>query len=508
VGFTAVPRRRLLRAVLAAAVATVGVVTTTQALGSTPQRVQTTQRSYVVPGPLLTVHRRPYVRVPVNQLRLMNYYPADAGWTLMWTHYSHARTAADMRAIALLGANAVRVIVQPSALGYPTVSPTMLANFRDMLATARSARLGVQLTLFDWWHSYADVAGSEAWLRSLLAGQAGNPAIALVELQNEMPINDVTAIGWARSLLPYLSTVLPGVPRTLTVAGSAGAAGVATLLGDLPRSAIDVVDVHYYGDASGAAAVIRTAQSLADSRPVIVGEAGLSTTDGAAGEEAQARFYRVLERTTLALGTGPAAPWTLTDFTADGIPNTPDQKEYHFGLRRLDGTWKPAAAVVRESFAGIVDGDLDGGFERETNSTPRLGAWTGYDAADGAGYVATDLVRTGSQSLCFAGTGGHASAVPSVTQQLPVLTSGERFTVTTYVDRLSPTGFERVALAWFGSSGQYLGQIESALATSSNSWQPLTVTGAAPAGASTVQVHLKAAYESGRACYDDTTITG
>jgi hypothetical protein len=488
---------------VAAALVLVGGVSAAAALAAPTSHPYL--RAFTAP----TVPAEPHGRVPVDRLRLMNYYPADAGWTLMWTHYSHARTVADLQAIASLGANAVRVIVQPSALGYPTPDSTMLANFRDLLATARSARLGVQLTLFDWWNSYGDVAGSETWLRSLLAGQARNPAIALVELQNEIPLGNATAIAWARTLMPYLSTVLPGVPRTLSVAGSAGAAGIATLIADLPPSAVDVIDVHYYGDASGAADVIRTAQSVAVGRPVIVGEAGLSTPDGAAGEEAQARFYRVLERTTVALGIPPAAPWTLTDFTATGIPNDPGTNEYHFGLRRLNGTWKPAAAVVKESFAGVVDGDLDGGFERESNSgSSRLGAWTQYDTADGAGQVAGDVVRTGLQSLCFSSTSGHSTAVPSVLQRLPVLTAGERFTVTTYVDRLAPTGVERIALAWFTSDGRYLGQIESPAATESNTWQSLTVAGAAPVGASTVQVHLKAAYERGRACYDDTTISG
>lgn len=500
-GLTAVPRRRLLRALLAAAIVLVGTVGATEAFATTRFRVN--------PHARLVARTAAVSRLPVDQLRLVNYYPADNAWTLMWTHYSHTQVASDMQAIASLGANAVRVIVQPSAVGYPTVSPSMLANFRDMLTTAHDAGLSVQLTLFDWWSSYADVNGSEAWLRSLLGGQGGNSTIALVELQNELPIGNTSAISWARTLLPYLSSVLPGVPRTLTVAGSAGAAGIATLLSDMPQSSIDVVNVHYYGDASGAADVIRQAQSVANGRPVIVGEAGLSTPDGAPGEEAQARFYRVMERTTVALGIPPAAPWTLNDFAATAIPNYPGTNEYHFGLRRLDGTWKPAAAVVKESFAGIVDNDLDGGFEREANNGgARLGAWTPYDTADGVGQVAGDLVRSGLQSVCFTGTSGHTTAVPSVMQKLPVLTAGERFTVTTYVDRLLPTGVERVALAWFGSAGQYLGQVESSSASTSDTWQSLTVTAAAPAGASTVQVHLKAAYESGRACYDDTTITG
>ncbi|MBV9097893.1 MAG: hypothetical protein JO079_07540 [Frankiaceae bacterium] len=500
-GVTAVPRRRLARAVLAVAIVAVGAIGATDAFAA--RRPAVRPRTGVMLHTVTTT-----TRLPVSQLRLMNYYPAANGWTLMWSSYSHASIAADMQAIASLGANAVRVIVQPSAVGYPTVVPAMLANFRDFLTTAHTAGLSVQLTLFDWWSSYADVAGSEAWLRSLLADQSGNPAIALVELQNELPISNGAAVGWANTLLPYLSQVLPGVPRTLTVPSSLGVAGITTLLSDVAASSIGVVDVHYYADASGAADVIRQTKTAAGDRPVIIGESGLSTPDGAAGEEAQARFYRVLGRTTAALGVPPAAPWTLNDFAPTAIPNYPTATEYHFGLRRLDGTWKPAADAVRESFAGSVDNDIDGGFEREVNNGgARLGAWTPYDTTDGAGQVASDLVRSGLQAVCFSATSGHATAVPSVMQKLPVLIAGDRFTVTTYVDRLLPTGAERIALAWFGSAGQYLGQVESANATTSNAWEQLAVTATAPAGAVTAQVHLKAAYETGRACYDDTTIS-
>ena len=447
-------------------------------------------------------------RLPVSQLKIMNYYPADAGWTLMWSAYSHARTAADFASIASLGANTVRIIVQPNTLGYPTVSTAMLATFRDVLATAKATGLSVQLTLFDWWSSYADITGSESWLRSLLAGQSDNPTIALVELQNELPVTNSAAISWAQTLLPYLSKVLPGVPRTVSASGSSGLSGITTLLSSLTSSVMDVADVHYYGDASGAADAIRTAQSNASGRPVILGETGLSTIDGAAGEEAQARFYRVIARTTAAFGLPPAAPWILSDFTATAIPNNPGATEYHYGLRRLDGTWKPAAAVVRAAFNGQVDNDLDGGFDREVNMAGgRLGAWTPFDAADGLGAVASDLVRTGTQSMCFAATVSRPGAVPAVLQKLPVLSAGRTFSVSTYVDRVAPTGAERIALAWFDNAGHYLGQNESGYANTAGTWQLLQVTAAAPAGATTVQVNLKAANEAGRACFDDTSIS-
>ena len=48
-------------------------------------------------------------------LRIVNYYPAAAGWTRMWTSYSHPRTAADFRAIRSLGANTVRLLLDRGA---------------------------------------------------------------------------------------------------------------------------------------------------------------------------------------------------------------------------------------------------------------------------------------------------------------------------------------------------------------------------------------------------------
>lgn len=445
-------------------------------------------------------------RLPVSQLKIMNYYPADDGWTLMWTNYSHTKTVSDFQAIASLGANTVRIIVQPQAVGYPTVTATGLTNFRDMLAVAQSTGLSVQLTFFDWWSSYTDVTGSESWLKSLLAGQAGNPSIALVELQNEMPTS-TDAVSWAQTLMPFLSTVLPGVPRTISSSGTAGLPGITTLAADLPTSSLDVIDVHYYGDAAGVVNAITTAQGVAAGRPIIIGEAGVSTLDGAAGEEAQARFYRMIGKVTATDGLPPAAPWILSDFTSTASTST-NPAQYHYGLRRLDGTWKPAAAVVKQVFTGTLGADdADGGFEREVNNGgARLGSWTPYDTADGVGTVATDVVRSGAQSVCFTGTGGSSSAVPSVQQSFPVLAAGRTITVTGYVDRANPTGGERIGVAWFDVNGHYLGQKESTYANQAGVWQQLSVSAVAPAGATVAQVHLKTSNESGRACWDDVAV--
>ena len=288
----------------------------------------------------------PATRVPVAHLKLMNYYPADAGWSLMWRTYSHARTSRDFAAIRSLGANAVRIIVQPGAVGYPIVRRDMLSRFHDMLSTARAHGLGVQLTLFDWWNGYADITGSKQWLHSLLHGEQHDQTVAIVELKNELP-RSPTALAWAHQLLPVLSAELPGVPRTVSTPASSGAAGLA-MQAALP---VDLLDVHYYGDPSQAGRLLQIAATVAGGRPVIIGETGVSTAQ--VNEAAQARYFAAMAAAAAAARVPPPAPWVLSDFTAGAVPPGGNRasSQYHYGLRRLSGRWKPAAAIVRSAFA-------------------------------------------------------------------------------------------------------------------------------------------------------------
>jgi hypothetical protein len=459
-------------------------------------------------GAMTTSRRSAATRLAVSALKIVNYYPAKAGWRLMWTDYSHATTVSDFKAIASLGANTVRVIVQPSAVGFPTVVPSMRADLGDMLNVAAADGLYVQLSLFDQWHGYTDIAGSERWLVSLLADQRNNPTIALVELQNEMFLTS-QAIHWADTMLPFLQTVLPGVPRTVSEPSSGGLSAIRALLDDIPRSDIDAIDVHYYGDPAQAAIELQQVKALAGRMPVFVGETGLSTLGTAAGEEAQTRFYEVMGETTHDLGLPPPAPWMLNDVTrAIGEDLTPVQEYY--GLRRPDGTWKPAAAVVRALFNGGTPEDWDGSFAHEYNGNLTLGAWTAFDPAAGMPVVTRSISAPGNgaqQSVCYSGTGGTTSAVPAIEQSFPVLRTDETFTVSAFVERFHATGWEQVSIAEYNEAGSYLGQRQSPLAWGSGTWQPLQVSLTVPSGVTSVQVNLKAANESGEACWGKVTVT-
>ena len=458
-----------------------------------------------------------------GELKMMNYYPSTAGWSAMWTSYSHARTDKDFAAIAGLGANTVRIIVQPAAVGWPEVSDLGAATFADIVATAAAHGLGVQLTLFDLWYSWSDIATSKTWATSLLAPYHNDQRIVLVELQNEIPTANETAMAWARQLLPHLATLLPGVPRSLSAFSTASLQAIGTTI---PRESLDVIDVHLFGTVQTMPARLAAAQEVAAGRPVIIGEAGDSTgrSNTPGSEQAQLSFYEKVTQLVDDAGIGTFAPWILSDFTTGAMPPTlASPVEARFGLRRLNGSWKPAAASVRNMFqhkgnvdfapdelaAGKINGDF--GFEKENSRVSpgaQLGAWSSYATAQNS-LIGTQAAA-GAQdrlSAVLGRTGATATAVPALYQTFLLLSGKRSVTVAATMRLVDASGFSRVSIAWFDGY-EYLGSTEGVNADNAvTAWQPTSVTGTAPERATSFQIHLKSANNTGRAYFDALTLS-
>jgi endo-1,4-beta-mannosidase len=292
-----------------------------------------------------------------KNLKEVNYYPAAGGWTYMWSHFDPAAIDRDFARIRALDANAVRIIVQPSVFGFPIVHPDMANRLFEVIGLATKHSLLVHLTLFDWWTRYTDIHGSKEWVSSLLSRYRHDPRIAVLELQNEVNPQNPAAVAWVTRLLPYLSTVMPGTLRTVS-SGSVPPEVFALLTHELKKSPPDFWDYHYYGPAADVYSVLSRIKALSAPLPLFVGETGYSTngTPGgqAAQKHAQETFYRAVFSAAAALGLPPPAPWTLNDFSQRAIPpgqTAVDPAQYGYGLFQLNGTPKPAAAVVRRAFS-------------------------------------------------------------------------------------------------------------------------------------------------------------
>ena len=295
----------------------------------------------------------------VGDLKEVNYYPAADGHTYMWSRFDPTAIDRDFARIRALGANTVRIFIQPAVFGFPTVRPVMADRLSEVIGLATKHSLRVHLTLFDWWSLYTDIDGSKEWVSSLLSRYRDDPRIAVVELHNEVNPQDPEAVAWVTTMLPYLSTVLPGTLRTVSIA-SVPPEVFALFTHELKNSPPDFWDYHYYGPPGDAYSVLSWIKKLAAPRPLFVGETGRSTDgtpgDQAAQEQAQAAYYRAVFTAAAALGLPTPAPWILNDYSPGAIPPESgvanDPVQYGFGLFQANGTPKPAAAVVRRAFSG------------------------------------------------------------------------------------------------------------------------------------------------------------
>ncbi|MBB2940740.1 hypothetical protein FB565_000444 [Actinoplanes lutulentus] len=445
----------------------------------------------------------------VQAAKSINYYPSDAGWSAMWTNFDATRIDKDLAKAAALGADNVRVIVFPETFGYPKPSSTYTERLRKFLSIAASHDLTVKLTLFDWWAGYGDVTNSISWAKTILAPYANDPQVIAVELKNEFQPSDAAAVTWVRKVIPAIRAAAPGMPLTLSVDGSTGAAGMAKIKSSLTSTPLDYYDFHFYGNSERSLAEIRKAQAAVSPAPVVIGETGVSSVGGAEGEQA-AYFARVF-RAAKEAGVGSVAPWTLNDFSDTAIPSHSNVStipaQYKFGLYRADGTAKLAAEVVRTAWTtGTTPNSfLNLSFESTVASSP----WRDNLPQAGAAEITTDMPRNGKYSARFSDTTRTAAGLPSlVTSPITPVQPGYKWRAEAYARGVNATGTTEIALSWFNAEGKWLSQTTSnRLPNGNTSWTKLVVDTVAPANAAAVQLHLKSGDNTGTVWFDDVAVS-
>src|SRR4051794_17116510 len=295
---------------------------------------------------MLAVHTSPALAAPPSLAtldpRVMSYYPATGGWTAMWNNWNPARYRADLARIAGLGATSVRIIVPARLFGFPEPAEPYISRLRELVGIAGSARLTVQLTLFDWFDGagYRDIAGSEQWATELLSPYAGDPRISFVELRNEMDAGNPEATAWARQLIPYVrSVLLDAVPVTISVGAAAPVDTLRTLKAALTGAEPDFYTVHLFtGGGEQAYWTLQDAQAAVAPVPLWVGETGYPTSLQVTGysdlpsttsaqEAAQAHFLKEVAYAAREPGLPPPGIWTLDDFEPGTIPVPAEQQK-------------------------------------------------------------------------------------------------------------------------------------------------------------------------------------
>ena len=478
--------------------------------------------------------RLPRLDAP-RELKVVSYFPANAGWTLMWERWDPARIDADLARAAALRANTVRVVVQATLFGYPDPEAMYLRRLRDFVDLAERRGLHVQLTIFDWWGEYADLAGSRRWARALLEPYVGDPRIAVVELRNEIDPFDPSAATWARSMIPFVRNLLGGqTPVTISSSGPQPLSRLRKLVGALGRVRPDFFSLHYFGGGGeGTYRAFAKAKALVAPTPLWIGETGYPTyprMSGYAGvpltaeaqEAAQAHFLKTAAWAARAHRLPPIAVWVLDDFEPGGIPahfTGPGgvviptdvgrrEPEYHFGLYRADGGEKPAAGVMRTVWAtGKVPTEFNNGFERGAAGDEGANVPAEWGMHGEGADVCRDatVARRGSSSARIAPRATAAGdARLWITPIEHSSCAGRRARASVWARGAAVTGDVRLTLTWRDWSNVVLRRVSSApLASGTTGWSRLSASGRTPRGAVYVRLDLTSSRNGGTVWFDD-----
>jgi len=279
--------------------------------------------------------------VPVPALNATDYAP------LGWPITPHETITADLARARDLGLTAIRVRIPFDQL----TSPASLARLPDLLNAAQANGLRVVLVLGDGTAdlSPASWADADHGAAVLTAAVANNPALALWDIADRPDLRTSVAskveidayVVHAASTLHGLSPTIP-----VTVSWSDSAPARDPVLAEL----VDMVCMHWTPAVGDLSTALDSLQTGSGSRPVMI-VATTTPTDGGWSPSPHSERRQAVE---VAAALRSIGQHDVTHTAIDELSDTAADKG---GLRRLDGTKKPAAALlVAGAPPSLVDG--------------------------------------------------------------------------------------------------------------------------------------------------------
>jgi hypothetical protein len=397
----------------------------------------------------------------------------------------------------------VRVIVQTDLFGFPQPSQKYTSRLAEFISLAASHGLHVQLTIFDWWYRWENIAGSTTWARELLTPYVGDPRIAFVELRNEILPNEAT-MPWVRVMVPFMQSLLGDTPVTLSVTGPVPLRILARGLGWVQPDFWDIHD--FNGDGGVTYSLIRQAQLVAGATPLWIGEAGYPTTtviSGCAGvpltpsaqEAAQTHFFSVVSWAAKDAGLPPVGVWVLDDMVPAAVPDRPvtaENPELHFGLFRLDKSAKPAAETVRTVFSGGAPVSFNEGFEQAVMSETGAAVPAEWSMTGKAEFAEdTTVAAEGAASVRVTLRRVDRDASVSIIPPNAGVDKGTRIAVSALARRATAKGSVLLVVEWLNGARRVVRRVASApLRGAPGSWAELRVAAPAPRRAAYARVDL------------------
>ncbi len=473
--------------------------------------------------------------VSAEPIKEISYLPRDYDWGRFWIEYSDGvrnQMAQDLDLIQNLGANTVRIFIQPHIVGYPQPTPQFLVDFEDALALIAAHGLKAHVTLFDFDDFYPHPPGEEIpiddvirdsrmWLDAIVLPHQTDNRIAVWELKNEIVLYYMDDFGipttnpilrahqWLQALFPYLKQQAGSIPCTVSVSW-------VEWLNDIKALPVppDIYNLHWYPNwitwTSPLPGILDRAYTvIGPGQRLMLGEFGTNTYDFS--DLSQTDAFRDMLYYTTQKGTSDIGVWTLNDFPSgrrNGAGDLLPLSELYNGVYKIGAgnilSPKPVMSIIQQAFLGSPPQNpspsilLNSSFETLNSYSNQLENWQPWNQGDPpyTSYYEQDCTQAhnGSCSVRVRPPATPPDKDPyiaglAVTPTLKVV-SGLSYTLTGYV-KTSQSGLARLSLIWLNQDGIGFGETLSDAFVNATSWIPIQVEGVIPAGAAHVIVALK-----------------
>ncbi len=316
-----------------------------------------TSRTTTDLGTRVAISPKPNERVQApTSLNGINYEPRDTPFDRQWTNFDERVVAKDFDTIAKLGLDSVRIFVPFYDFGGENPKEQRLSEVERLLDLAAARKLRVVITLFDGRVDHRPVRwpGDDLHLQTVIARLKDHPALAMWDIKNEPDRDDgiyatrLEVRAWLAHMTSTVRSLDPKTPITIGWATAQSASDPAM------SNLVDVVNFHWYLPVNGLRKVIENLRATTGGRPIMIGEYGLPTWDsafpGGHTELEQAAYYADFLTVAQDENINSTMAWTLHDLQ-HGPPGSkfPWQigPQTNLGILRLDGSQKPAAALLR-----------------------------------------------------------------------------------------------------------------------------------------------------------------
>jgi hypothetical protein len=462
------------------------------------------------------------VTVPTD-LFGVNYFP-QGRFHEMWegTAYDPAVIKADLAVLARVGFNIVRVTLQTSAynapdstgwFNFPAPLPSQLARLIDFASKATSAGLKLQVCCFDLFGSYGSIAQSEQWLGAIVSALPPS-AVAVIELQNEMPLTSTAAYTggfdagwtesrsgvtvrsaitkWGRMMIAHLRAIT-NLPLTVsTTSGASNGSDVSILEASVSAfsgaSAPSWFEWHAYPAAGALPTVIAAAKAVTPN--LRIGETGLPVLPAGArsmaqAQQAQADYLATARYACQQAGLPEPQPWAVYDIGPTARWGLWDER----GVARTAVAHYAAvplgSAVSLPANASMANPTVDG----HGNTVPQ--SWSVY-----AG-------NTGIQKIVAATSGGTVTLVAPVASgsdnppglNSPPIPCMPGQTVTRTLALSGICGHPSLIINWWDQTGKWLSSTNGATITLPA--PSASIGGVAPPSAAYATVLVSLGYPGG-----------